>query len=192
MTKFLTRGRLVWLIFGIILMILGIALVIPFTSYGKDCTEEYNIYKQVEELDTLEDVRSKLQELKVEYSVTSTTISLTDYDNISFSLRQDDTCFVNFNLFMCSFKKLDLEDRTTVEIYGILDDDKITEKVTLNQDSYTFTKINNRYYLIQHMMLLIPSGMIVASTVMLTIFVMYAISYRKQKAKQCSPQFPIE
>ena len=138
-------------IFLVVLLIIGIFGMVDnityLNSYGENYTKEYSTYKQVVPIQKLDELRSKLQELNLEYSIKDSTLTIKNNSLVSFDIKNDDTCYINHNEFIKSFKKLDEEDRSVVEIYGISESGKIKEKIVLKDISETaFTKIDNEYY----------------------------------------------
>lgn len=137
---------------GVLFFLTIVALVTLssyFFSYGTDFSKEYSVYNEVKTLTQLNDVRSKLQEMKIEYVITDKKISLNDYDNITFSLTPNDSnCSIDKNSVMNSFEKIDAEDRNVVKISGELRSNKIKEVFTLDDELICYTKTNNKYYML--------------------------------------------
>lgn len=146
MAKLFTVKRIACLILIVLSIIGTVSFGCYTTSNGREYTEEYKVYQKVEALKTLSEVRTKLQEIKVEYSIANNTLSLKDYDHITFTIKNDDSCFVNSDKHMNGFKKMDDEDRSCVSIHGILIDGKMTEKISLYDDGLIYTKIEGHYY----------------------------------------------
>ena len=118
-----------------------------YQSIGTDYTKEYNIYKEIKDITSLDELRETLQNKKVKYTISSHNLSLSDYKNISFSRQITDNSWkINSNKVMENFTKLDSEDLSIVIISGELHEGKFVEKISISNNGYTFTKLNDNYY----------------------------------------------
>lgn len=131
---------------AIALLAFAVFATVYHCSNGSDYTEEYTVYKQVKDIKTLDSLREKLQELKLEYEITDKALSLNDYKNVSFSIHSDDSCSIATNTKMYWFEQLDTENRSTMIIRRTLQNDKITEKFIIERDVFSYIKQNNHYF----------------------------------------------
>lgn len=147
MKKIFTFKRIVLVVFLIIGILGMISNFVFFNSYGSNFTKEYTTYKQVSSIHSLDELRSKLQELNIEYSIKDSSLTIKDNELVSFSIKNDNTCYVNHNDFISIFSKMDEEDRSVVEIHGISEEGQIKEIITFtDENDHIFTKTNNEYY----------------------------------------------
>ena len=134
------------IIVGLILLVTAIFTTIYLCSDGRDYTEEYSVYKQVKDIKSLDDARSKLQTLKIEYQIKDKILSLNEFSHISFAINEDGSCLISSNKAMKNFEKLESEDLSTVTVFGISQDNKIVEKFTIYSIPWQYTKLNNHYF----------------------------------------------
>lgn len=128
-----------------IVSIIGIILL--FTSTEQCYSYEYQIYRNVKELQNVDDVRNELQDLKVEYTLKDNRLSLKEYDNIIFDVLDDKSCKIASNYVMQNFEKLDGDSVVNLTINGNLEDGKINETIKLVNEGNTFIKHNGEYYI---------------------------------------------
>lgn len=172
----------------VVLLIVGILGAIVninyINSYGDNYTKEYTTYKEVSSIQDLKELRSKLQELNIEYSIKDSTLTIKNNTLVSFEIKNDDTCYVSHNSFIKNFKKLDEEDRSVVEIHGILKEGEIKEKITIEDVSeYMFTKVDNKYYAQKTLtpLILILFGVAAAAVSFTLLFIDVIIFFKRRK-----------
>lgn len=144
-TKKLTKDIII-LILGVLLIICGVICAIYIESDGLDYTEEYKLYKEVKDIQNLDEARTQLKEMKIEYTITEKSITLKDYNYVSFVVNPDNTCAIKSQSYMSCFEKLDTVDLREVKIQGIQENGKFIEKFTMNSGPAIFTKVNNHYF----------------------------------------------
>jgi len=177
----------------VVLLIMGVLYMVKYitylNSYGENYTKEYTTYKQVASIQKLDELRSKLQELNLEYSIKDSTLAIKNNSLVSFDIKNDDTCYINHNEFIKSFKKLDEEDRSVVEIYGISENGKIKEKIVFKDVSETaFTKMDNEYFaksvFASFVLIMVAAAFAVVS---FTLLLIDLFIYLKKRKKQRIP-----
>lgn len=172
--------------------IIGMCLVIAnFSSQtGKDYTKEYGIYKEVKDYTNLSELREKLQDSKIEYTVTHEKVTLEKYDNISFSVDSNSSCIIDANQIMRGFCKLDGESLDGITISGINMDGKITEVSSYEDDNNVYRKINNKYYKLDLNVIwfILPSTFIAGIFGTLLVISIYRSYKRNKKNKTQIPQ----
>ena len=176
----------VCLIVGTLITIINIRYI---NSYGNNYTKCYTTYNEVSSIQKLDELRYKLQELNIQYSIKGSTLTIKNNSLVSFEIKNDDTCYVNHNDFIKTFKKLDEEDRSVVEIHGILEKGKIKEKITFEDDSkYIFTKVDNQYYVksITNPLTLIGVGVAVTILGLILLFIDIIHFFKKRKSIKSS------
>lgn len=145
--KFFTPKRIGCLLLCILFISACIYSMVYLNSNGDNYTEEYKIFKQLEDQTSLNELSKKLKELKLEYEVEDNILKTPKYDEIEFKVHDDGTCKISITYPMMNFKKLDEKNIDEVKIEGILKNGEVVEKISIENDGEYYTKINNNYYI---------------------------------------------
>ena len=171
MKNFFKSKRTLGTLFLVIAIVLTVVFFIGVYDYGKDYTEEYQIYSDIKDFISLEDIRSKLQELKIEYTISSNSITLERYDNISFEKR-DASWQIKENTIMSGFELLDNEDLNEVTITGkTTDDGNFKEVIRYKNGKHHLSKIDNIYYADYFWELVLPLPIIILFSLGILFFI---------------------
>ena len=167
---------------ALILLSCAVLSTVHLYSNGTDYTEEYKVYEQVKDLNTLEHARKTLQNLKIEYRITDKTLTLKDYSHISFSINSDDSILICEDDYMSNFQKLAEEDLSIVEVHGISQGSKIVEKVTIKTNPCVYTKLGNHYF-VKHKGVSVPLvfGYLLGFVVLAFSIIDFIVEFRKAK-----------
>lgn len=135
--------RLIWLVVAI----LSIIYALGHVFCREQCySEEYGIYCKIKDMTNVDDVRSQLKELKLEYTLEDNRLTLKEFDNISFDVLDDKSCLIASNNVMQNFEILDGDSIKNITIDGTLEKEKIKETVSLVDDGSTYIKRNGDYF----------------------------------------------
>lgn len=189
MLKGLNFRRIVCICVAIIELLGIVCSLVYISSNGQDYTEEYKVYKEVKSITELNKVREKLQDLRLEYTVTSTKLLLNDYDHVSFSVLSDGTCTINSDKFMNNFEKMDNEDLSVAVIHGIKENTKVIEKITIKDNTNVYTKISHRYYISDNNFFIVTIMCCVFFSISICYLLYDVLSEKKKKQILLNPKY---
>lgn len=157
---------------------------------GVDYTEEYKLYLQVKSYKDYDAIRSKLQSMGVEYRISKGSLSLTEYNNISFTKTAEGWIIDNNNVMM-GFEQLDLADPEQVTIFGTKSQNgDIVETIKLEDNYYHFIKVNNHYSYYNDTLSvffpLVASITFASLSLFLACDIIFEIVFSIKKRKRCS------
>jgi len=140
--------RVVLLCVGIIFLVTHIIFSGLLNSPGIDYTNEYEVYKDITSLTSVQDVETYLCSKNIQYMIEESKLVLTDYDDIEYIINPDNCSgYIKNSNIHHNLARLDERDLDIVTVKRNFVNNETIETIYLEDSGLTYTKIDNKYYI---------------------------------------------
>ena len=173
---------------GLLMLAISLSFSYSAQSPGSDYTKEYNIYQDIYDITNISDITQYLDNNDISYTISKQKLKLNDYDNISYILDDNNSCKIIHSKLIYRLSKLDEKDYDIVSVDKFKFNDELTERIYLKKGIYTYSKINDKYFIndtiIQQTGYIISAIATMLTFMNLTIDIMYEISNQIKKKRE--------